>query len=148
MLSEFAKSDKNLMDDALSGQMELKYLDNILNGEPDEEEIQNIKPKTDSKVIEWMKFSYFNKDLDMKVKSTKKNLICILLDVILFQDTVLVNRAFTLLTRFFNQKVAIIKYASEVQLLQDQQEVAILHKVSGVLRVMRKDAENSEFWIG
>ena len=94
--------------------MELKYLDNILNGEPDEEEIQNIKPKTDSKVIEWMKFSYFNKDLDMKVKSTKKNLICILLDVILFQDTVLVNRAFTLLTRFFNQKVAIIKYASEV----------------------------------
>jgi len=54
------------------------------------------------KVIEWMKLSFFNKDLDMKIKSTKKDLICILLDVILFQDTILVNRAFTLLTRYFN----------------------------------------------
>jgi hypothetical protein len=39
MLSEYAKSDKNLMNDASSGQIELKYLDNILNGEPDETEI-------------------------------------------------------------------------------------------------------------
>ena len=102
MLAEFSKSDKNLMNDASSGQIELKYLDNILNGEPDETEIQEVKPKTDTKVIEWMKLSFFNKDLDMKVKSTKKDLICILLDVILFQDTVLVNRAFTLLTRYYN----------------------------------------------
>ena len=36
MLAEFSKSDKNLMNDASSGQIELKYLDNILNGEHDE----------------------------------------------------------------------------------------------------------------
>jgi len=32
--------------------------------------------------------------------------------------------------------------------LQDQQEVAILKKVSGDLREMKKEAENSEFWMG
>ena len=32
----------------------------------------------------------------------------------------MVNEAFTLLTRYFGQKTSIIKYANEVQLLQDQ----------------------------
>lgn len=35
-----------------------------------------------------------------------------------------------------------------MQLLQDQQEVAILKKVSGDLSEMKKQAENSEFWMG
>lgn len=42
----------------------------------------------------------------------------------------------------------IIRYAKDVQILQDQQEVTILKKVSAELRVMKKNAENSEFWIG
>mmetsp|Transcript_11845 Transcript_11845/g.18244 ORF Transcript_11845/g.18244 Transcript_11845/m.18244 type:complete len:106 (-) Transcript_11845:4726-5043(-) len=94
-----------------------------------------------------MKFSYSNKNLDMRFKS-EKDLICILLDMILYQDTVMVNSAFTLLAKYFNQQRAIIDYANEVQLLQDEQEVAILKKVSAQLREMKKDAENSEFWMG
>ena len=48
-----------------------------------------------------MKISYSNKDLDLRFKRSKIDLICILLDIILFADTTLVNKAFTLLTRYF-----------------------------------------------
>lgn len=41
------------------------------------------------------------KNLDMKVMSTKKDLVCILLDIILYQDSKLVNNAFTLLSKYF-----------------------------------------------
>ena len=67
-----------------------------------------------------MNTSYKNKNLDMKAKSKKKDLICILLDIILYDDARMVNSAFTLLTRYFIQKSSLVKYANEVQLLQDQ----------------------------
>lgn len=35
-----------------------------------------------------------------------------------------------------------------MQLLQDQQEVAILNKCTQDIREMKKEAENSEFWMG
>jgi len=60
----------------------------------------------------------------------------------------MVNSAFTLLARYFSQKKSIIAYANDVQLLQDEEEVAILKKVSEELRDMKKDAENQEFWMG
>lgn len=47
-----------------------------------------------------MKIAYQNKDLDMKSRADK-DLICILLDIILYQDSILVNNAFTLLARYF-----------------------------------------------
>ena len=95
-----------------------------------------------------MKVSFANKNIDMKYKSRHKDLICIMLDIILYQDSKMVNSAFTLLTKYFCQKSSIIKYANQVQLLQDQQEVAILKKVSDDLRQMKQSAENSEYWIG
>jgi len=61
-----------------------------------------------------MKKSYMAKNLDMKVMSTKKDLICILLDIILYQDSKLVNNAFTLLSKYFKQKEMIIRYAKDV----------------------------------
>lgn len=69
-----------------------------------------------------MKIAYSNKNLDMRTKSQqdktqKADLICILLDIILYQDVVMVNSAFTLLARYFSQKKAVIMYANEVQLL-------------------------------
>ena len=60
-----------------------------------------------------MRKSYANKNVDMKVKS-EKEIICILLDIILYQDSVLVNSAFTLLARYFSQKKSIIAYANDV----------------------------------
>ena len=84
----------------------------------------------------------------MRTKSTEKDLICILLDIILYQDVVMVNSAFTLLARYFQQKRAIIQFTNQVQLLQDEQEVGILKKVSKDLRIMKQDADNCEFWMG
>lgn len=78
-----------------------------------EEDDQEYKQKVDEKVINWMRKSYANKNVDMKVKS-EKEIICILLDIILYQDSVLVNSAFTLLARYFSQKKSIIAYANDV----------------------------------
>ena len=95
---------------------EMVFLQNVMMGQMSPEEDKEIKDKCDEKVITWMKAAFQNKNLDMKVKSDK-DLICILLDIILYQDSVLVNNAFTLLARYFSQKRKIIDYGNEVQLL-------------------------------
>ena len=89
------------MNDAVIGSAELRYLNNLLNDEQTDEEIQTLNERVDKKTIELMKKSYSNKDLDLRFKRSKIDLICILLDIILFSDTTLVNKAFTLLTRYF-----------------------------------------------
>jgi hypothetical protein len=61
-----------------------------------------------------MRASFKNKSLDMRYKSKNKDLICILLDIILYQDSKMVNSAFTLLTKYFQQNTAILKYANVV----------------------------------
>ena len=38
--------------------------------------------------------------------------------------------------------------ASEVQILQDAEEIAVLTACNAVLREMKKDAESCEFWLG
>ncbi len=38
--------------------------------------------------------------------------------------------------------------ASEVQILQDAEEIAILTACNATLREMKKDAESCEFWLG
>ena len=76
-------------------------LNNILNfGQLDEDELE-YKQKMDEKIIGWMRKSYRNNALDMKVQS-EKDIICILLDIILYQDAILVNSAFTLLARYYS----------------------------------------------
>jgi hypothetical protein len=58
-----------------------------------------------------MNVAYANKNLDMKVKS-EKDLICILLDITIYQDSKLTNSGFTLLARYFSQKRVVIEYAN------------------------------------
>lgn len=135
-----------MMNPASSGP-ELCYLSNTINGLVNEED-DEMKKTVDEKVIGWMKKAFTNANLDMKTKSTEKDLICILLDIILYQDAGMVNSAFTLLARYFQQKNNIITYAQQVQLLQDEQEVGILKKVTAELRIMKKSAEDCEFWMG
>ena len=63
-----------------------------------------------------MKRAFKNTTIDMKVKSDK-DIICILLDIILYKDPVMVNSGFTLLAKYFSQKNMIMTYASNIQLL-------------------------------
>jgi len=92
---------------------ELTYLNQVLTGSQLDDEGLQIKERCDEKVIGWMRKSFSNKTVDMKVKSSK-DIICILLDIILYQDSVMVNSAFTLLARYFSQKKSIIHYAHDV----------------------------------
>lgn len=83
----------------------------------------------------------------MKSKS-ERDIICILLDMILYQDSVLVNNSFTLLAKYFSQRRSIIHYASQVQILQDEQEVAIFLKTKAEIKSLMDMAEIGENWMG
>ena len=109
---------------------ELFYLQQVLQGHSIEtDQDRAMKEKTDEKVRKWLTTASKNVDLDMKSHTP---IACILLDILLYEDSVLVNTAFTLLTDYFQQKRAIITSAKVVGLL-DKQAVAILRKVRETL---------------
>jgi len=109
--------------------------------------IQAKRHELSLKVLHWMNVAFRDKNLDLEDISVR-DFVCILLDIILYENATLVNHAFKLLVRFFSQKKAIIELAEEVQLLEDPAEIAILSFVSQELPEVKKDAENSEFWLG
>lgn len=70
------------------------------------------------------------------------------MDLNLYDNPELVANAFKLLVRYFTQKSSILRLATEVQVLQDAEEIAVLKECDEALRQMKKDAEASEFWMG
>lgn len=105
-----------------------------------------MKEKCDEKTKTWLKIAFTNHDLDFKHHN--ENIVYILLDIILYKDPQIVNTGFTLLTNYYQQKSKIIYYAKLVQLLQDEQEVAIYRKVDETLRAMSDQATESDDWLG
>ena len=81
-LLEFYTSDGQLMLNPQTSGKEMQFLNNVLQDQLEEED-QEYKQKIDEKVINWMRKSFANKNVDMKVKS-EKEIICILLDIILY----------------------------------------------------------------
>lgn len=65
------------------------------------------------KVVTWMNSAYENKKLDLE-RISRSDFVCVLLDLILYENTTLVSNAFKLLIRFFEQKKAIIELAATV----------------------------------
>ena len=117
-LMQFNKYDNTLIMNPVKYNQVMTHLSNINNGIFEETEESLVqKQQCDEMVIQWLKVSFKNKNLDMRAKSTKKDLICILLDIILYQDSKLVNSAFTLLSKYFKQQESIFNYAYQVQLL-------------------------------
>ena len=66
-----------------------------------------------SRVVTWMNTSFENKKLDLE-RISRSDFVCVLLDLILYENTTLVSNAFKLLIRFFQQKKAIIDLAQTV----------------------------------
>ena len=103
-LMEFHKTDHKMIMDPNVGTKVMKYLNNVLLGIEIQDDELEIKKECDEKFMSWMKIAYQNKNLDMLHKSTKKDIIAVLLDIILYEDSQMVNSAFTLLTSYFSQK--------------------------------------------
>ena len=61
---------------------ELYFLQNVLTNNTSESE-NDIRESCNDKVITWLRTAFYNKNLDMKSKS-KRDIICILLDMILY----------------------------------------------------------------
>lgn len=60
-----------------------------------------------------MNQAYEDKKLDLETISAR-DFVCIMLDLILYQNPDMVNNAFKLLVKFFRQKESIIELASDV----------------------------------
>ena len=59
------------------------------------------KQAIDQKIITWMNIAFEDKMLDLE-RISIRDFVCILLDLILYENSHLVNNAFKLLVRFFS----------------------------------------------
>lgn len=148
-LTEFYKDDKE--EPATPAELHFiskvnktRKLEELFKKDP---EISEIKPIIDGKVVKWMNTAFSDKKLDLE-RISVADFVCVLLDLILYENASLVNNAFKLLVRFFQQKQAIIDLASQVQLLEKDSEIAILRSVQQQLTEMKREADNAEFWLG
>jgi len=148
-LTEFNKSDQ----DSPSGELEQNFIGKVLKTKKIEEifkkdvEMAELKPVIDGKVVSWVQTAFADKKLDLENISVA-DFVCVLLDLILYENPALVNSAFKLLVRFFEQKKAIIDLATNVQLLEKDVEIAILKSVQHQLTDMKREGDNAEFWLG
>lgn len=86
-------AQKSFIDKILKGKhKDEKYLEN--------EKFMEIRKANDTLVIKWMNKAFEDKLLDLERISTK-DFVCILLDLILYENEDLVNNAFKLLVKFF-----------------------------------------------
>lgn len=74
--------------------------------------------------------------------------VCINLDLIMYHDEKLLNKAFSLLIRFHSQRKSLLDLLRSVQMLESDQAIETLRKIEQMLTDLRKIAQNSEFWLG
>ena len=94
-----------------------------------------------------MNTAFSDKKLDLE-RISVADFVCVLLDLMLYENTALVKNAFHLLVRFFCQKQAIIDVVSQVQILEKDSEIAIFKSVQIQLTEMKREVDNAEFWLG
>lgn len=61
----------------------------------------NIRNANDALVIKWMNTAFEDKMLDLE-RISARDFVCILIDLILYENEDLVNNAFKLLVKFFS----------------------------------------------
>jgi len=85
--------------------------------------------------------------LDLEELSIK-DFVCINLDLILYKDDDLLNKAFELLIRFHTQQQTILSLINQVQLLEQGDAYHLLKTAEDKATQLRKLGEASEFWLG
>jgi hypothetical protein len=114
-LTMFYKSDS----ENPPSELELTFIGKVLRTKKIEEifkkdvELAELKPEIDGRVVSWVNSAFNDKKLDLE-RISVADFVCVLLDLILYENPNLVNNAFKLLVRFFQQKQAIIDLASNV----------------------------------
>lgn len=88
-----------------------------------------------------------DKKLDLEELSWA-DYVCVNLDLILYQNEGLLNRAFSLLIRFHSQRNSLLNLLRSVQMLESDQAIDTLRRVEDQLTELRRIAQNSEFWLG
>ena len=113
-------------------------------------QLSSVQEEISNHVNEWVRNAYNEKSLDLQTVSEAEgsDFTCILLELNLYDNPKLVCNVFQLLIAQYSQKLSVYDLASEVQILQDSEEIAILTACNVVLREMKKDAESCEFWLG
>jgi hypothetical protein len=87
-------------------ELELTFIGKVLRTKKIEEifkkdmEMAELKPEIDGRVVSWVNSAFGDKKLDLETISVA-DFVCVLLDLILYENPNLVNNAFKLLVRFF-----------------------------------------------
>ena len=87
------------------------------------------------------------KSLDLEELSVA-DFVCINLDLILYKDPSLLNKAFEMLIKFHSQYAILHNMLDQVQLIEEREVAAILHESEEKITILRKSAEKCEFWLG
>ena len=88
-----------------------------------------------------------DKKLDLEELSWA-DYVCINLDLILYKNEGLLNKAFSLLIRFHSQRKGLLDLMRSVQMLESDEAIDTLHTIEERLTELRRMAQNSEFWLG
>ena len=74
--------------------------------------------------------------------------MCINLDLILYKNEGLLNKAFSLLIRFHSQRKSLLDLLRSVQILESDEAIDTFHTIEEKLTELRRMAQSSEFWLG
>ena len=89
------------------------------------------------------------KDLTLDLEELSlADYVCINLDLILYQNEDLLNKAFELLIGFHQQRDSLFNLLSQVQLLETEEEINIFRETEEKLSLLNRHSEKSEFWLG
>ena len=66
----------------------------------------------------------------------------------MYKDEILVNKAFSMLTRFFTQRHTMLHLITSTQILENEQSIQTLQNVTMTLEELRKVNDSADFWMG
>lgn len=107
----------------------------------------NSKEDSINRIQVTMDEIFEDKTLDLEELS-KADYVCVNLDLILYKNGGLLNKAFSLLIRFHTQRKNFLDLLRSVQILESDESINFLREVTDKLTELRRMAQNSEFWLG
>jgi hypothetical protein len=100
-----------------------------------------------SAALDWLNFVLQDPRLDLNTASDR-DFVSVMLDLLNYQHTPLVNGCFKLLLKTFSQRQALMSSLREVQLMEGEAEVQMMNSANESLRELSNHSESAEFWLG
>ena len=95
----------------------------------------------------WMEKIYQQENINFR-NLVDFDLVVILLDLILYKRTNLVNFSFELISKIFYQKQSLLKLINDVQILEDEEHIQSYKILKNINLELSNSSETTENWMG